>query len=264
MTTLAVCAVFKDEAPALLEWIAYHRIVGVDHFFLYDNESTDDGASRLLDSRLRDYVTVIPIASRPAQIRAYRHFIDAYSCNWDWVAFIDLDEFIHPIDVDSIKDLLPRYESYSGVLLHWLMFGPNGHEVRPDGLVIENYVTRLPEEDIVNRHVKSLVKTSHLIEPGIHVFTMKGPMCNVRGETAPMEPIQDRTCHDFMFINHYYTKSREDWDAKMRRGRADQPELRADPEYAVFSKYAQLSEVTDKRIMRFSKKIKEVLNSSIY
>lgn len=39
---LAFCAIFWDEAKILLEWLAYHRSVGVDHFFLYNHESQGD------------------------------------------------------------------------------------------------------------------------------------------------------------------------------------------------------------------------------
>ena len=34
---LAICAIYRDEAPYLREWIEFHRLVGVEHFFLYDN-----------------------------------------------------------------------------------------------------------------------------------------------------------------------------------------------------------------------------------
>ena len=45
---LAVCAIYRNEAPYLREWIEFHRLVGVERFFLYNNESTDDhmGCSR--------------------------------------------------------------------------------------------------------------------------------------------------------------------------------------------------------------------------
>lgn len=39
---LSIGAIFKDEAPYLAEWIEFHRLVGVEHFFLYDNLSTDE------------------------------------------------------------------------------------------------------------------------------------------------------------------------------------------------------------------------------
>jgi hypothetical protein len=262
VTTIAVCAIFKDEGPALLEWIAYHRAVGVDHFFLYDNESTDEGTSILLSSYFKEHVTVIPIPSRPAQLPAYKHFISSYAKDWDWAAFIDLDEFIHPIKAESIKDLMWKYSEYSGVLLHWLTFGPNGHDRRPEGLVIENYTRRLPESLSPNQHVKSLVRTIDLVgEPGVHVFDTRGPLCNSRGEPAPRRPIQDGVCHDVICINHYYTKSREDWNAKLRRGRADAPQF--DRQEAWFDEYARLCNITDERITRFSSSVKKSLACAV-
>src|SRR5919201_1450975 len=39
---LSLCALYKDHADYLREWIEFHRLVGVERFFLYDNESSDD------------------------------------------------------------------------------------------------------------------------------------------------------------------------------------------------------------------------------
>jgi hypothetical protein len=60
---LAGFAIFKDEAPYLLEWIAFHKMIGVALFVLYDNGSTDGG----------------PWSDRPGQISAYRHFHANYA-----------------------------------------------------------------------------------------------------------------------------------------------------------------------------------------
>ena len=38
---LSICAIFKNEAKYLKEWIEYHRIFGVDHFYLYNIGSRD-------------------------------------------------------------------------------------------------------------------------------------------------------------------------------------------------------------------------------
>src|SRR5512133_3338974 len=42
---LAVCAIFRDEARYLAEWVSFHRVQGVEKFYLYDNRSTDDWRS---------------------------------------------------------------------------------------------------------------------------------------------------------------------------------------------------------------------------
>ena len=39
---LSVCAIYKNEARYLAEWLEFHLLAGVEHFFLYNNDSTDD------------------------------------------------------------------------------------------------------------------------------------------------------------------------------------------------------------------------------
>ena len=41
---LAVTAILKDEGHYLKEWLDYHLLAGVDHFYLYNNDSTDNQA----------------------------------------------------------------------------------------------------------------------------------------------------------------------------------------------------------------------------
>ena len=43
---LAICAIFREEAPFLEEWLTFHSGVGVTHFYLYNNYSTDNFRER--------------------------------------------------------------------------------------------------------------------------------------------------------------------------------------------------------------------------
>jgi hypothetical protein len=56
MDKLAICAIFKDEAPYLLEWLAFHRMIGIDLLVLHDNginsEAGVGSANRKSRSRL--------------------------------------------------------------------------------------------------------------------------------------------------------------------------------------------------------------------
>ncbi|HET7879957.1 MAG TPA: glycosyltransferase family 92 protein, partial [Acetobacteraceae bacterium] len=72
MDRMAVCAIFKDEAAYLLEWIAFHSMIGVDHFVLYENGSTDGGPELIRGSRFAGNVTLIEWADRPGQLSAYQ------------------------------------------------------------------------------------------------------------------------------------------------------------------------------------------------
>ena len=68
MDKIAVCAIFKDEAPYLLEWIAFHKMIGVDLFVLYDNGSTDGGPELIRRSSFARNVTLIEWSDRPGQM----------------------------------------------------------------------------------------------------------------------------------------------------------------------------------------------------
>jgi hypothetical protein len=54
--TVCLAAILKDEDPFVEEWVAYHRLLGVDHFHLYDNDPRQP-LSEILALH-RDYVTV--------------------------------------------------------------------------------------------------------------------------------------------------------------------------------------------------------------
>lgn len=250
MERLAICAIFKNEAPYLLEWIHYHRMVGFDHFVLYDNDSTDDGVARIAASVHAPHVEVIRWPPRPGQLVAYRDFIANHASRFDWVAFIDIDEFIVPLETASVRDLLVRYGGFSAVLMNWLVFGSSGHDRRPDGPVLENYTQRLPERWKVNRHVKTLARVADLLGIGInaHAFRLRHGACNPLSRPVPNVAIQPAPCHARLVINHYLTRSREDWEDKLRRGPASTPD-REQPRYPyhVFDQISGDSTVRDDR-----------------
>lgn len=258
---LAVCAVFKNEAPFLLEWIAYHRAIGFDRFFLYDNGSKDGGTEAVLSSALAPHVRITHWPQRPAQLPAYRHFIYNHAPGHDWAAFIDIDEFLLPLEAGSIRDLLPRWESFSAVLAHWRVFGPSGWEVPPKGLAIESYVFRTEDSLPVNRHIKSIVKCCDLLDvtPNPHQFQVKGFACDTRGDPVPLTALQPEACHDVLVVNHYMTRSRHDWNAKIRRGSAmlsyTEPKYRQE----LFDHLAEVSHVRDETIQRFTPQVEALL-----
>ncbi len=167
-----------------------------------------------------------------------------------------------PVAGSSIRDILVRkvYQPYAAILLQWLVFGPSGHNRRPEGLVIENYTRRLPQTDAASCHVKTLVRTEQLrgIDYTPHAAECSGPACNTRGENVLPYAIQPTECHDVMVVNHYFTKSREDWEFKRCRGRGDS--LEPYPEQ-VFSDVAGQAVIEDTRAVRFVPRLRALLRT---
>lgn len=137
---VVICSIFKDEAPFLKEFIEYHKMLGVDHFYLYNNFSTDNYKEVLKPYIDKGIVTLTEWPVQSGQIPAYEHWKYNYKKDSKWVSFLDLDEFICPVYDYDIVSWLNRYKKYPVLLLDWVMFTSSGlleHDCQK--LVIEQY-----------------------------------------------------------------------------------------------------------------------------
>lgn len=259
--SLAVCAVFKNEARYLLEWIAYHRVIGFDRFVLYDNGSTDGGADLIRSSPLADRVTVVHWPQRPGRLSAYRHFIDIFAPAYDWTAFIDVQEFILPLDGTTVSDTLQRCAQASAVLVNWRVFGPAGHEAPAPGLVVEAYDLRAEDALPVNRHVKSIVRCADLLDvmQTPHEFRVKGPACNPLGQEVPNTAVQQTPCHHGLVINRYHTRSRREWLARAQGSNAMLDDARLEYTEDMFNHLEAVCHVRDTTIQAYVPPVRALL-----
>lgn len=262
---MAICAILKNESINILEWIAYHHALGVEKFYLYDNNSTDNVRellSHLIDIGLVDLINW-PI--NPGQLEAYDDFADRHRYNWTWTAFIDLDEFINPFGHDSIVDWIRGMEGASAIALQWMNYGPNQHDLPPEGLLIDNYTTRLMDEHAMHGHVKTIVRTADYIRAqGPHSMHVAGRVVDEYGQDIDQSvnyailPVRQ---HQSICINHYYTRSRSEWVAKVGKGLADHrtdATIKRNP--AWLDIYEREAIVHDDRITRFSDATRAMLS----
>ena len=156
---LSICAIYRDEAPYLEEWVEFHRLVGVERFFLYDNMSTDEHAEVLEPFVREGSVVVHPWEAHPGQGGAYEHCLDTYRADSRWIAFIDLDEYLFSPLLRPLPELLAEYEQWPAVGVNRHTFGSSGHKEMPEGLLIENYVMSWP----MVHSIKSIVDPSRTV-----------------------------------------------------------------------------------------------------
>lgn len=258
MFEVSICTMIKGENSYLAEWVAYHTSVGVDHFFVYDNESP----TRLvetLDSEVRNGVaTVVPIAGRFKQLEAFNDGLRRFGSYTRWMAFIDLDEFMVPKKHSDLKALLREYEEFGGLGINWQMFGSSGHQVRPKGLQIEAFVMRAPSTYAQNRHIKSVVRPERVESvKNAHSCTFHPPYtCVNENKVAIHGPLTDISV-DVVQISHYYTRSRQEFSEKLMRGRVD----RDIPMAFTFDDIdPSLNEVRDDLMLGFVPKVRALLD----
>ncbi len=223
-TYLTVAAIIKDEASYLEEWLSFHRLVGVERFVLYDNGSTDD-THALLAPHVRDgWLELIPwprfLAGANAQHLAYAHALRHLAGRSRWVALIDADEFLFSPSGTTLVQPLQRLEGFPAIAVFLRCFGPSGHQTRPAASVVESYTRRLPDEHWQNRQYRSIIQP-HLARSVNSAARAHNVVDNIPAHDETGQPIRTMLgrCHVSreLRINHYATKSVEEFQAKVAR-----------------------------------------------
>ena len=222
---LFVAAIIKNEMDALLEWIAYHRVVGVSGFIIADNGS-NDGSRAFLDGLERlGIVTVLDfpdVVGQKPQLPAYERILRSCSEDIDLLAFIDADEFLVPLDPEqSIATSLDKWfsdPSVSAVALNWSNFGSNGELFAEEGLVTERFTQRAPQQFNANKNFKSIVRPNsaiHFNNPH-HVELRYGRYIDTLGNDLVSHPkhgngVSEEVVWNGVRVNHYVVKSLEEF-----------------------------------------------------
>jgi hypothetical protein len=251
---LTLCAALRNEAPHVAEWVAYHSLVGVDRFCLYENESTDDTRQVLRRLARRYDIEVVDWKRQPANATAFDDCLRRGGRGAQWVACLDADEFLMPAEEESVRDLLRRVPAdVAAVTANWRIFGSSGHRDRPRLPTLAAYVHRAAHDFPANRHVKSIVRPERALAAlNAHHFLTLGRQ--VDGALAPSDALAGcllRPRYVGLWVNHYIVRSREDYALKRARGR---PEVEGGPNRWVHDSFFEdfdRNEVPDPSAQRF-------------
>jgi hypothetical protein len=216
---LSLCLFVKNETY-LEEFIIYYKILGVEHFYIYDNESSHPIRDRLNNHNYSDYITFIDFCGEYQQLNAYNHCLTHFGNETEWLIVVDSDEYILPKKCWSIRDFVNLYEDYGAIGINWVIFGSNYHDIKPNGYLIENYIRCSNKQD---EQIKCILKPSRctkfitvhhpeVIDPSLFIDPHKNILEWFRNNNYTTDIIQ---------INHYRYKSLEDSLEKYKRGYAD-------------------------------------------
>jgi Glycosyl transferase family 2 len=230
---LAIAAPVRSEARYLLEWIAYHRALGINMFLLADNGG-DDNTSELLIALDRcglakrfDWRDQIGFQLRfySQALHAARHFAQG-------LFFIDVDEFLRPDGSDSIADIAKGWSAdltIGAVALNWAIYGSSDRQQAGDGLVIERFTRRAAQHFGPNKHAKAFARVDCCTGPAEnpHAVTLSsGRYVNTRREDVIWDIVQGHqlgitmeVVWDLLRVDHFAVKSREEFEVKRARGR---------------------------------------------
>ena len=235
---LAICAIFKDEALYLREWVEFHQLMGVERFYLYNNNSSDRYLDALQMHIESGAVVLHEWPHQHAQLQVYEHCLKTHGSETDWLAFLDVDEFLFSPKAQRLPDVLAGYADHPGVGVNWVMFGSSGHKQKPKGGVLENFLRRgqfdagLPYPHLrrpdgsyrpENLHIKSIVQPSKVDScPNPHFMLYANNARAVDENHQPIDgPFSSKVSVAQLRINHYWSKSEEECRHKFAKGLAD-------------------------------------------
>jgi hypothetical protein len=250
---LAVAAIFREEAPFLEEWLSFHRAVGAGHFYLYDNFSTDDFRPVLDPWIAAGWVTLHDWPVAVGQLPAYRHCVRHYRNRARWIAFIDVDEFLFSPRQTDIRPILAEHRDLPGIIVHSPYYGSGGHRTRPAGPVAESYLRRAP---------LSLISAKTIANPrwiyairNVHLFKYWAGEALDTARRRPDSGAQPAL--DCLRLNHYWSRSMQDLETKVRRGDASTREPRQMDWHLAFE--AQLNAEEDRSILPVARAVQASL-----
>lgn len=238
---IAAVTCMKNEAPFILEWIAYHRAIGVTDFLVFTNDC-DDGTDALLD-RLDDMGIVRHLPNFTPVIESGRHqpMALAYARmhkevhRADWLISMDVDEFINiHVGEGRLADLFAALPGANAITLTHKDFGCNGIDAYEDRPVIEQMTradNHAPTEPS-RRGVKTLI---HRSVPSYHLSNHRPHFDDPRteglvwvdGAGRPVDAgfaastdkgLDARGTYDLVQLNHYPVRSMQSYLVKSERG----------------------------------------------
>jgi hypothetical protein len=257
---LSICAIAKNEQDYLLEWCAFNKVIGIDHIYIYDNESEVPAKEVVKNYIEEGFVDVIAFPGKAKQMVSYSDCIANHKDD-RWIAFIDIDEYICNFTNLSIKDILKEYEEYGGLQISWKLFGSNGQKTKPEGLTIENFTMASPCWWSENLHTKAICQPAKAVCFGDNPhFVRYSPPYYAVGEDFNKVPNAwaEKFCANKLQLNHYVVRSKQEFVEKIAKGRADSSTLKP-KQLKDFDYFDKMSTEKDECALKYLDKVKEEL-----
>jgi len=227
--------VFKDEEKYIQEWILYHYIIGIKNFSLCCHQCSDNTAQLIknISNILKD-ISIDLIINDQTNNSGWKFKNDIYSnlvslSKKDWCLCLDIDEFL-VIDWKHLQEIISD-SNIGAIAIYQNIFGCSNHISSPRGLVIDNYIYRNNDKILINNNYPIFNHPSDLFKEVKMLFNKEGLKKIVNSHEVIIDQntvnenldlfkrykVQRTTDH--IKINHYFTKSLEDWTFKTSRPR---------------------------------------------
>ncbi len=209
---LAVATLAKYDWPYIAEWVDYHHAIGVEHFYIYNNNEPRIRRALAGHDSIVTHIdwphpyVVYPAAWAPwqpndshryCQPPQQTHALRKYGPGWEWMALIDVDEFLHPHAGTHLASLLGQYAQNDPCVLEVKSrgFGTSCHAEVPSGSVLDNYTCC---ERGYGNSPKVIVRPQQVQSAFVHVAYTRGAVCSL--------PTDVLTLNHYRAISDHYSR----------------------------------------------------------
>lgn len=208
---------FKDEAGYLEEWLEHYLRRNVDHFYLINDQSSDDYQKTL--DKYKKYITIFNVdedfRQNGRQIYFYNKFFKKILAETEWIGVFDIDEYVWSPYSHDLKKCINflKENNIDYYRIPMVLFGSNNHISQPKEIV-NSFTRRISFDKDYLRFVhkwwqyKNIAKSDKIINFKIHDF-----------ETVPLcKKISQNNLDinkNLFRLNHYRLQSEDKWRANL-------------------------------------------------
>lgn len=160
----AIALVVKNEVRDIITWILWHLELGFDTVLVYDDGS-NDGTFEILSYISDIYDVRIEKINMPEidyyyyrQEKVYRNVLQNHALEFEWIAFLDADEYLMLSENTKLKDFLENFSDTDGIAINWCTYGSGGYVLKPEKPSVFSFICHTKEQYGLNLHVKSIVR----------------------------------------------------------------------------------------------------------
>jgi len=231
----AMCSIGKLENLNVRDFIIYYLELGVDKFFIYDNnekygEKIEDVVKDFIDLKFVEVYDIRGNQTSNPQAISYENCYHSHINEFDWFMFFDFDEYLY-IKSYTLNDFvnLPMFKNCHSIIYYWRAYTDNNQvyysiesPVKRFTVHIPDYMQRymLNEKSMSRGGIKELTHLKSVHAPFFKndTYNTKYMTCNAKGNVFDKFKIrikENEITYENAFLKHFHWRSTEEYCLKL-------------------------------------------------
>jgi glycosyl transferase family 92 len=270
---VGVCAMFKNEADYIEEWLAFHILQGVRRIILYDNNSSDDTCRRATSFAKDVDLQIVHWPDSAdgfycTQLLAYFDGARRLAGVADYVAFLDIDEFLFATDYRPLGQVLADFPAdTAAIAVNQRVFGSAAQPSSTGDLVTSRFTMAAAADHPEGHWFKTIARPDRIVEFDSSHSVVLNSGAYVLSDGRPLPP---RTEHPgqssivaggALQLHHYILKSRREFELKKLKSSDQYLRDRYTDEYFEH-RNTSINAVCDERLKLLGPRIHEMMRKA--